>query len=289
MPKYRELHSQVAESNIPGVDLTQSTPACPEQILLVHTHEYFWKVAHGNLTDREIRRIGLPWSPALFNRTMYAVGGTIDACRAAAGNGIAANLAGGTHHAHPDHGEGYCVFNDVAVAAKVIQNEGLIERLLIIDCDAHQGNGSAVIFSHDPSVCTFSIHAEKNFPYHKALSDWDIALPDGSGDNEYLTAIYQAVPEIVMESNPDFIVYIAGADPFFDDRLGRLSLTKEGLAQRDQWVLNYCRKLGLPTAIVLGGGYARQIEDVVDIHLETIRIAADIDRKFMPSGTLSEI
>lgn len=284
MPKYRELHSQVAEANIPGVVLSQSTPASSEQIMLVHTHEYFWKVAHGNLTAREIRRIGLPWSPALFNRTMYAVGGTIDACRAAASSGIAANLAGGTHHAHPAHGEGYCVFNDVAVAAKVIQKEELIEKLLIIDCDAHQGNGSAVIFSRDPTVYTFSIHAEKNFPYHKALSDWDIALPDDSGDEVYLTAIYQAVPYIVMESKPDFVVYIAGADPFFDDRLGRLCLSKEGLAQRDQWVLNYCRNLGLPIAIVLGGGYARQIEDVVDIHLATIRIAADIDRKFKLAG-----
>lgn len=257
--------------------------------MLVHTPDYYRKVSNGELTEKEIRRIGLPWSPALFFRTMYAIGGTIDACRTAASEGIAANLAGGTHHAHADFGQGYCVFNDVAIAARVAQKEGVSQSILIIDCDAHQGNGSAEIFKQDPSVFTFSIHGKRNFPYNKAASDLDIALPDGAGDDEYLTTLCLSVPDAISKAKPDLVFYIAGADPFSEDNLGRLGLSKSGLAQRDRWVLEYCRKLDLSVVIVLGGGYSRLIEDVVDIHMGTMRAAADISQRFGRKCSLTEI
>ena len=274
MPKYARLHQRVAEARLPGVELTASAPASDEQLLRVHNAEYLKRSLCGELTEREMRRIGFPWSPELVVRSRYAVGGTIDASRAALSDGLAVNLAGGTHHAYPDHGEGYCVFNDVAVAARAMQAEHRAVRIVILDCDVHQGNGTAVIFAADPTVFTFSVHGAKNFPFHKEQSDLDIALPDGSGDEVFLEAVRVGVTRGVELAQADLAIYIAGADPFVGDRLGRLAMTKAGLAERDRWVLGYCCQRGLPVAVVMGGGYARQAEDVVDIHQQTVRVAA---------------
>ncbi len=276
MPKYALLHEAVEKASFPGLELCSSSPASTDQILLVHTQEYVEKVINGGLTDKEVRRIGFPWSLELVVRSFASVGGTIDACRAASLDGLAVNLAGGTHHAYPDHGAGYCVFNDVAVAARVMQRETGLKRILILDCDVHQGNGTAAIFAQDDSVFTFSVHGEKNFPFHKEQSDIDIALPDGSGDSDFLEAVYSGAEQAAERSRPELVIYIAGADPFAEDQLGRLKMTKHGLERRDRWVLDFCRKRGLPAAVVMGGGYAHQVSDVVDIHLQTIRIAAEI-------------
>jgi acetoin utilization deacetylase AcuC-like enzyme len=279
MPKYDRLHQRVAEERLPGVELTESQAASDEQLLLVHNAEYLRRFVCGELTEREMRRIGFPWSSELVVRSRYAVGGTIDTCRAAFSEGLAVNLAGGTHHAYPDHGEGYCVLNDVAVAIRVMQTERRAIQAVILDCDVHQGNGTAVIFADDPAVFTFSVHGAKNFPFHKEQSKLDIALPDGCGDEAFLEAVRDGVTRSVELAQADLAIYIAGADPFVGDRLGRLAMTKEGLAERDSWVLEYCRQRGLPVAIVMGGGYARQVEDVVDIHLQTVRLAARLAAK----------
>jgi len=256
-------------------ELVLSEPASNEQIQLVHNPDYVAKVINGKLTEKETRRIGFPWSPQLVERSRHSVGGTIAACRAALEDGTSANLGGGTHHAYPDHGEGYCVFNDVAIAARALQVENSAHRIVILDCDVHQGNGTAAIFSGDSSVFTFSIHGEKNFPFHKEQSDIDIALPDGSGDEIYLEALKPGIKSAIDLANADLAVYIAGADPFAGDRLGRLALTKAGLAERDRQVLNAVQRAGLPVAIVLGGGYARQVEDIIDINMQTIRLAVE--------------
>jgi len=279
MPKYALLHDRLRKANILGLELCASSPSDEAHILTVHSIDYYQKVVQGRLTEKEMRRIGFPWSPDLVIRSLHSVGGTIDACRAAVQEGISVNLAGGTHHAYPDHGEGYCVFNDVAIASLTMLNESLVGKVLILDCDVHQGNGTAVIFSNDPRVFTFSVHGQKNFPFHKEISDLDIALPDGSGDEAFLEAIRIGIPESVKLAQADLVIYIAGADPFVEDRLGRLSMTKAGLAERDMWVLEFCREHDLPVAIVMGGGYACRIEDVVDIHMQTIRIAAELAEK----------
>ena len=276
MPKYARLHQCVTEAKLPGVELTKSAPASDEQLLRVHAAEYLRRFLYGELTEREMRRIGFPWSPELVIRSRYAVGGTVDACRAALSDGLAINLAGGTHHAYPDHGEGYCALNDVAVATRAVQAERLAYRVVILDCDVHQGNGTALIFAGDPTVFTFSVHGAKNFPFHKEHSDLDIALPDASGDDAFLEAVRCGVSRAVQLAEADLAIYIAGADPFVGDRLGRLAMTKAGLAERDRWVLEHCCQQGLPVAVVMGGGYARQVEDVVEIHLQTVRLAAQL-------------
>ena len=274
MPKYHLLHQRVVEARLPGVELLPSDPATDEQLLLVHEPEYLRKVTEGGLSEKEERRVGFPWTPELVIRSRFSVGGTINACRAALAEGIAANLAGGTHHAYADHGEGYCVFNDVAVAVRVMQSEGRLQRVVILDLDVHQGNGTASIFRQDPTVFTFSVHGAKNFPFHKEQSDLDIALPDESGDEEFLAAARWGVEYALRESRADLAIYIAGADPYEEDRLGRLKISKAGLMERDRLVLELCCQAGLPVAIVMGGGYARRIEDVVEIHLTTFRLAA---------------
>ena len=274
--KYPLLLQQLLEAGLTSSsELRLSEPASNEQIQLVHHPDYVAKVINGNLTEKETRRIGFPWSPQLVERSRRSVGGTIATCRAALEDGISANLGGGTHHAYPDHGEGYCVFNDVAIAARVMQAERSARRIVILDCDVHQGNGTAAIFVGDPTVFTFSIHGEKNFPFHKEQSDMDIAMPDGSGDEIYLEALQLGVQSAIDLANADLAVYIAGADPFAGDRLGRLALTKAGLEERDRQVLNACQGAGLPIAIVMGGGYARKVEDIIDIHLQTIRLAVE--------------
>jgi acetoin utilization deacetylase AcuC-like enzyme len=192
----------------------------------------------------------------------------------AGGWGVAVNLAGGTHHAYPDHGEGFCVFNDAAVAIRVLQCEGVIRRAAVIDCDVHQGNGTAAVFASDPSVFTFSIHGARNFPFRKERSSLDVELPDGAGDDAFLAALELHVPRVLAEFGPELVIYLAGADPFHQDRFGRLAMTKDGLAERDRLALGACRDAGVPVAVAMAGGYARDTEDTVDIHVRTIRTAA---------------
>jgi acetoin utilization deacetylase AcuC-like enzyme len=232
----------------------------------------------------EIRRVGLPWSPEIVERSRRSVGGTISACRAALQEGVAVSLSGGTHHAFRDRGEGFCIFNDCAVAARVVQAEGRARRIAIIDCDVHQGNGTASILASDPTIFTFSIHGEKNFPLHKERSDLDIGLPDRAGDGTYLEALQEGLRHALHAAKADLVIYLAGADPFVRDTLGRLSLTKAGLAERDLRVFRLCQQVGLPVAVVMAGGYAKAIQDTVDIHLRTVRIAAEFSASTAKGG-----
>jgi acetoin utilization deacetylase AcuC-like enzyme len=240
----------------------------------VHTAEYVDRFIAGALTPDETRRLGLPWSPALVERSLRAVGGTCEACVAALDSGIAMNLAGGTHHAFPEHGEGFCVFNDVAVAIRLLQRSGRINRVAIVDLDVHQGNGTHAVFTGDPSVFTFSMHGGKNYPYRKVAGSLDVELADATGDGEYLDRLATALPGVLARAEPDLVVYLAGADPHEGDALGRLSLTFEGLARRDALVIDSCREVGIPVALTIAGGYGRQFADTVRIHAETVRIAA---------------
>lgn len=275
--KYKLLREAVvAASLIPAEDLIVPAPASDEQILCAHDPGYLQKVKSGQLSAKEIRRIGLPWSPELVERVRRSTGGTIAACRAALGEGLAVNLAGGTHHAFHDHGQGYCLFNDCIIAARTMQAENRARRVVILDCDVHQGNGTAALAAADPSIFTFSIHSEKNFPLHKEQSDLDIGLADETEDAEYLDALETGVQHALDLANADLALYLAGADPYRGDLLGRLALTKEGLATRDRLVLDLCRQAGQPVAVVMGGGYGRHVQDTVDIHLQTVRIAAEL-------------
>ena len=228
-----------------------------------------------SLTDKEIRRVGLPWSPQIVRRTRYSVGATIAACRAALSEGVAVNLGGGTHHAFYDHGQGFCWLNDSVIAARAMQAEGLAENILIVDCDVHQGDGTAAITKDDPSIFTFSIHGKNNFPYHKETSDLDIELEDGTDDRTYLDALENGLTACLRRFKADLVIYLAGADPYRKDRYGRLALTKAGLAHRDRLVLGRLKENGLPVAVTMAGGYAPDIQDIVDIHFQTIEIALE--------------
>jgi len=274
MQKYALLRQRVIADGLPAsAELLVPQAASRWELRLAHDAGYIERVFQGRLSDKELRRLGFPWSPQLVERSRRSVGGTIGACRAALEEGIAISLAGGTHHAYADHGEGYCVFNDCAVAARLMQVEMRARRIVILDCDVHQGNGTAAIFAGDDSVFTFSIHGEKNFPFHKEQSDLDIALADGTGDAAYLEALELGLQQALEKAQADLAIYLAGADPFVHDRLGRLALTKAGLAERDRMVLERCRTASLPIAIVMAGGYASRVEDTVDIHYQTIRLA----------------
>lgn len=277
--KYTLLRERVGRELGDRCEMIVPEAATDDELLLAHDRGYLDKVFSGELAPREVRRIGLPWSPALVERCRRSVGSTIGACRAALDAGLAASLTGGTHHAFADHGEGFCVFNDCAVAARAVQRAGRARRVAIIDCDVHQGNGTAAILAGDPSVYTFSMHGAKNFPHHKERSDLDVELPDGADDSLYLDLLTASLDRVLPAARPDLVIYLAGADPFADDSLGRLALTKEGLAQRDCLVLERCREASIPVVVVMGGGYARRIEDTVDIQFRTISIALD----FAPS------
>jgi acetoin utilization deacetylase AcuC-like enzyme len=262
----------LAEGTLSAEELFEPAPVTPEQLHLVHTEDYVRRFTAGTLTDREIRRLGLPWSKTLVRRSFLATGGTIAAARFALRDGVGSNLAGGTHHAFPDRGEGFCVFNDVAVAIRVLQLEGEIGTAAIVDCDVHQGNGTAEIFAGDDTVYTLSLHGEKNYPLHKARSSCDVELPDGTTDSEYLEALAHHLPP-VFERRPSLIFYLAGADPFIGDKLGRLDLSIDGLRKRDEAVIAYAVAVGVPIVTVMSGGYAADIRDTVEIHCNTIRVA----------------
>lgn len=280
MSKYRLLRQQIAQSDGHDADTLLVPPAATDQQLsLCHTRAYIDAVKSGTLSTAEIRRIGFPWSEKMVERSRRSTGATIAASRAALVDGISANLAGGTHHAFADAGEGYCVFNDAAVAARTLQGEGLIQRACVIDLDVHQGNGTAAIFADDASVFTLSIHGVKNFPLRKMPSDLDVALPDGTGDADYLSALDQALTRLADDATRrgrfDLAIYLAGADPFQDDRLGRLDITQRGLLARDAAVLDWCNRHEMPVAIAMAGGYARNIDDIVAIHAATLNLASN--------------
>ncbi len=275
MQKYARLRERViAEGVIAPENLIVPDAATDEQILRAHSAEYLHAVQQGALSIREMRRIGFPWSLEMVERSRRSAGATIAACRTALEDGISANLAGGTHHAFRDHGEGYCVFNDSVIAARAMQAEGRAMRVVIIDCDVHQGNGTASILAGDPTVFTFSVHGAKNFPFEKAQSDLDIELADGVEDAAYLEAVEEGTRRALAASGADLAIYLAGADPYVDDRLGRMALTMTGLAERDRTVLNLCRSAGVPVALAMAGGYAPNVEEIVEIHLQTLKIAA---------------
>jgi len=277
MLKYRRLRERVVtEGILVPENLLIPDATADEQILRAHDADYLERVKTGTLTAKEMRRIGFPWSPEMVERSRRSSGATIAACRAALEDGIAVNLAGGTHHAFRDHGEGYCVFNDSAIAARAMQAEGRARRVVVLDCDVHQGNGTASILAGDTTIFTFSIHGAKNFPFHKETSDLDIELEDNTGDDVYLDVLEEGVRRALVLANADLAIYLAGADPYLGDRLGRLNLTMDGLAARDRLVLGMCRDGGLPVAVTMAGGYAHNVEDIVAIHLQTVRIAAEM-------------
>jgi acetoin utilization deacetylase AcuC-like enzyme len=273
--KYAFLRQRVQQARLAAPPELAIPPAASDAALLsAHDGDYLERVKSGRLTASEQRIIGFPWSPAMLERARRSVGATIAACRAALSDGIAVSLAGGTHHAFRDRGEGYCLFNDAAVAARAVQAEGLAGRVLVIDCDVHQGNGTAAIFDGDPSVFTLSVHGANNYPPRKQRSDLDIALPDGCGDLEYLDALERGLGDALAAAHADLAIYLAGVDPFVHDRLGRLGLSKHGLAARDRRVFQRCRGSRIPVAVTMAGGYGPRIEDTVDIHFSTVEEAA---------------
>lgn len=274
--KYRLLREKVmSEALLGDADLVPSPPISIEHLLNAHSSTYVAKVLNGALSPDEQRRIGLPWSTTLAQRSRATVGGTLAAAREALGEGISGQLAGGTHHAHRDFGSGYCVFNDLAVAALTLLGEGLVRRVAVLDLDVHQGDGNAAVLADNPYVFVASLHGEKNFPFRKVASDLDIALADGTEDAGYLAALAEALAA-VERFEPDLLLYLAGVDPLEADSLGRLSLSGEGLRLRDETVLQLCRDRGLPVAIVAGGGYAKPVELTVNAYAETWKAARRI-------------
>lgn len=277
MQKYALLRERVVAAGLASPDrLHLPSAASDAELARAHDLDYIRRCQAGALSDQEQRRIGFPWSLAMVERSRRSSGATIAACRAALAGEVGVNLAGGTHHAFADHGAGYCVFNDSAVAARAMQAEDRACRVVILDCDVHQGDGTAAILRDDASIFTFSIHGAKNFPFRKQRSDLDIELPDETDDALYLDALEDGVRRALETSRPDLAIYLAGADPYFDDRLGRLALTKAGLAERDRVIFHYCHAAGVPLAITMAGGYARRIEDTVDIHFQTVAAAASL-------------
>jgi acetoin utilization deacetylase AcuC-like enzyme len=280
MVKYRLLHDAVVAA-LPGIRLRDAPLASDGELALVHTPSYVTAVTEGHLGAAQQREIGFPWSPRMVDRSRCSVGATIAAARTALHDGVSANLAGGTHHASAERGSGYCVFNDVAVAARLMQAEWhrqhrRLLRVAVIDLDVHQGNGTAAIFHDDPTVFTLSLHGERNFPFRKEASDLDVELPDGCEDAEYLAALDRALECLWARHEsalPGLVFYLAGADPHAGDRLGRLKLSAEGIAQRDRRVLRALHERSIPVAISMAGGYGRVVEDTVAIQLTTLRCA----------------
>ncbi|OLD19624.1 MAG: histone deacetylase [Acidobacteria bacterium 13_1_40CM_3_65_5] len=294
MTKYRLVRERLLDEGILSpADLRVPDAIDWNDLRLVHDAAYVDAVANGTIAPEMQRRIGFPWSPMMVERSRRSVGATLAAAREALGcsaglsgpraggpegaalrsTAVAANLAGGTHHAFRDRGEGFCVFNDVAVAAAVLLRDGGITRAAVVDCDVHQGNGTAAIFRDERAVFTFSLHGENNFPFRKEVSDFDVTFADGAGDDEYLAALAGYLPRVLDSHRPDIVFYLAGADPYEGDRLGRLKLSIEGLRARDRFVFDACRDRGVPIAVTMSGGYAPDIDTIVTIHCNTIREA----------------
>jgi acetoin utilization deacetylase AcuC-like enzyme len=273
MPKYARLRERV--SGFAAALMHVPDAAGDAELGRAHDAAYVDAVSRGALDERAQRRIGFPWSPAMVERSRRSAGATLAACRHALDAGLGINLAGGTHHAHRAHGEGFCVFNDAAVATRAMQAEGRARRVLVVDLDVHQGDGTAAIFDGDADVTTLSVHGRQNFPFRKARSSVDVELDDGTGDDAYLATLGTVLPRAIDRARPDLAIYLAGADPYAGDRLGRLALTKAGLADRDRLVLDRLAAQGIPVAIAMAGGYAEDVDDVVDIHATTVRLALE--------------
>ena len=287
MAKYAMLRDAVAH-HLPEVQLLQAPRASDAELTRVHTPAYVQAIADGTVSAAVMREIGFPWSEAMAERARRSVGATVAAARSALRWGIGASLAGGTHHAYADKGGGFCVFNDVAVAARVLQaqraREGRSLQVAVIDLDVHQGNGTARIFQGDGSVFTLSIHGEKNFPFRKEAGDIDVGLPDGCGDADYLAALDIALLELDQRCNPDFVFFLAGADAFEGDRLGRLKLTPAGMQARDQQVFDWCLARGIPVVLLMAGGYGVRIEETVALQLESFRQALHVWNKLQDAS-----
>ncbi len=278
MEKYRQVREQLLKENIlEDSELFEPELPSRDTMLLAHSAEYYDSFEAGTIDPKIIRRIGLPWSRELFYRSLASVGGAIGAARSALDTGIGGNLAGGTHHAFHDHGEGFCVFNDFAVVILKLIKCGLIHRAAIVDLDVHQGNGNSAILGSNPDVFIFSMHGAKNYPFTKVASTLDVPLEDDTNDEEYLTLLKKNLPAI-FEFRPDIILYQAGVDPLKEDSLGRLALTKEGLIDRDRYVLSECRSRGIPVSLGLGGGYSKPIMHSVDAYCGTYRVVKELFR-----------
>ncbi len=281
MAKFRRLYERLLAD---GVALPEQfhrpTPPPQAWIEQVHTPAYVQAYCQGTLDDRAQRRIGLPWSPALVRRTCVAVGGTILTAKLALQKGLACNTAGGTHHAFPTYGSGFCIFNDLAIAARQLQREGLIQKVLIVDLDVHQGDGTAFIFQDDASVFTFSLHCDVNFPGTKQCSDLDVPLPAGMEDDDYLRTLADYLPDLLTQVKPEIVLYDAGVDPHIGDRLGKLALTDTGLYRREMQVLTTCLAQRIPVACVIGGGYADDLEALVYRHSLIHRAASQVFQQY---------
>lgn len=279
MRKYSRLRERLG-GELTGVRFFEAPPASDGELALVHTPNYIRGIAEGSLAPGVYREIGFPWSAAMAERARRSVGASVAAARAALGEGVAGNLAGGTHHAYADKGGGFCVFNDIAVTARLMQAEAgrrrqRVFRVAVIDLDVHQGNGTAHIFARDPSVFTLSLHGEKNFPFRKEPGDLDVGLPDGCRDDEYLEALHGALAELEGRFEPDMVIFLAGADPHEGDRLGRLKLSTDGMAARDRVVLDWAWRRRLPVVLCMGGGYGHDIETTVTVQVQTWSIALE--------------
>jgi acetoin utilization deacetylase AcuC-like enzyme len=274
--KFRLIKEKlVADGIADESDILAPAPAADEDVLRVHTPDYVRKLKNGTLTPTEIMRMEVPYSLALVDACWLAAGGSILAGQRALQDGVASNIGGGFHHAYPDHGEGFCVLHDVAIATRRLQFDGAIERAIVVDTDVHHGNGTAAIFAHDDSVFTLSIHQENNYPAHKPPSNMDIDLPDGVGDDDYLTILEKHLHRAFEHFSPQILFYVAGADPYREDQLGGLALTIEGLKKRDALVFDYAKRNSTPLVTTLAGGYARHLHDTVQIHVNTIVAARD--------------
>jgi acetoin utilization deacetylase AcuC-like enzyme len=278
MQKYRLVREGV-QGAVPAVEFHEAPFTTDGVLALAHHPHYIERVSSGKLSASEQKAIGFPWTPQMVERSRRSAGATIAACRAALEGGTAANLAGGTHHAYADRGEGFCVFNDAAIAARLMQAERRVQRVAIVDLDVHQGNGTAAILAHDDSIFTLSLHGEHNYPFRKECSDLDVALADGTTDAAYLQALQEALAEMFRRFSPQLIIYLAGADPHEGDRLGRLKLTMAGLAERDRMVFDHASERGIPVAIAMAGGYGKNIQDTVAVHVPTIALASHYARR----------
>ena len=277
--KYRLVPERLlTEGILTPEEIVEPQPIALGDILRVHTPEYVHAFLNGTLERKALLRLGLPWSRQLVQRAFAVIGGTLGAARAALRDGIAANLAGGTHHAFADHGEGYCIFNDLVIVLRRLRAKGRIGRALVLDLDVHQGNGTAALCEADPDTFTFSMHAANNYPAHKEHSSWDIALPDGTTDEQYLGRLEESLPVLLERARPDLILYQAGVDVLRGDRFGKLALSMAGVRKRDRLVYEFAWQAGVPLVVTLGGGYARDINRIVTAHCQTVREAKTTGR-----------
>jgi len=278
--KYKLIYEALVRRGAKKENFLSPQLASEEDLLLVHTKKYLKKLKTGDISHSEILTLELPYSPELLEFALLFVGGTILTAEMALEDGLAVHIGGGFHHAFPDHGEGFCVLNDVAVSLEKMKKEGKVERAMVVDCDLHQGNGNAFIFTKRDYAFTFSIHQMDNYPAYKPSSSVDVGLWTGDGDEKYLSKLRSNFPRLYQDFKPDLIFYLAGADPYKKDRLGGLRLTMEGLKERDRIVVEEARKLRIPVAILFAGGYASQVKDTVSIHLNTVKVARSLQRKY---------